>query len=150
MTHTVETVMANTSETNPSPEMDFASEFFNPQKVLHAKYVALPYPNARPYSNLADYYSRVFNKRKRPKNTISKWNDFHNGTGTQNASRHSDSHGCGYTINVKSEKGRFPCRAKKNKCKQSDVCVMRGIRTSAGTQERSSNVPVVKFKFPKC
>ncbi|GBM07834.1 Voltage-dependent calcium channel type A subunit alpha-1 [Araneus ventricosus] len=54
------------------PSLDFTSELFDPYKALHSKIVPLPYPKAKTYNNIAEYYSYTFLKKKFESNELSK------------------------------------------------------------------------------
>ncbi|KAG8186479.1 hypothetical protein JTE90_009235 [Oedothorax gibbosus] len=44
------------------PELDFSSENFDPKKVLSSNSIYLPFPKAKTYNNIAEYYSHTFLK----------------------------------------------------------------------------------------
>ncbi|GFS56588.1 voltage-dependent calcium channel type A subunit alpha-1 [Trichonephila inaurata madagascariensis] len=48
--------------------LDFTSESFDPCKALRSKNIFLPYPKAKTYNNIAEYYSQVFLRKGRDSN----------------------------------------------------------------------------------
>ncbi|GFS62118.1 voltage-dependent calcium channel type A subunit alpha-1 [Trichonephila clavipes] len=48
--------------------LDFTSKSFDPCKALRSKNIFLPYPKAKTYNNIAEYYSQVFLRKGRDSN----------------------------------------------------------------------------------